>query len=670
MMYGNENNRKIAPPHDGNPRGRGIDRDDTLDELSRGSDSSMSMPDVFDTGIYEEYAPNLSARTEERQNEGRRYREQHEQFNAVDQTVNLHQPGTYVDQAKVATVIQRITGLARGSNPLPSTGLARGSNPPPSTGLVRGSNAPLTADSAQDSFSLFSRIAGLDMDDVFLDEMSSGATKQNSDSQKQRRNSKLLHANKIVDFCYFFGLFTLLFMSIFLVLFFAIPAFNGVRKGFSDFAASLHDSSASTTTKAPTSAVFESPRINMVHLRPPQEGIRIEVIKQRIIEAGLTNSRDLKNLQSIPFYALRWLSDTDEALLSPGDDHLLERYALAVLYYSSRPDIAKAHSNGKWWLFNSKKNRFANWMTGAGVCEWQGVLCVDRKVMELNLTNQQMEGTIPSELKGLFNLLLLDLSSNKLGGSIPNFRGSDHLGMADLRHLLLGNNLLTGKIPSSLLEYPSLMNLNLNDNALTGKIPRNLEKWSRLETLDLKRNYLSGSIPGSVDKLKAVQTLELQQNRFTGVLPSIVEMTNLEVLKLSSNSFRGTLPSDWPDQHRLRELVVSHNQITGTIPTTYGTFFYLQQLGLNSNEIRGTIPTEFSHMFFLQYLLLDSNQFTGSIPAELGGMERLESFTAQNNQFHTTVGDNICELKEKSLQYIATDCATGDVTCDCCDICY
>jgi Leucine-rich repeat (LRR) protein len=64
---------------------------------------------------------------------------------------------------------------------------------------------------------------------------------------------------------------------------------------------------------------------------------------------------------------------------------------------------------------------------------------------QLWLSNNQLNGTIPTELGALSKLTQLFLYNNQLNGSIPS-----SLGLLDLSFLYLYGNQLSGKIPSSL----------------------------------------------------------------------------------------------------------------------------------------------------------------------------------------------------------------------------
>ncbi|XP_019191635.1 PREDICTED: systemin receptor SR160-like [Ipomoea nil] len=89
------------------------------------------------------------------------------------------------------------------------------------------------------------------------------------------------------------------------------------------------------------------------------------------------------------------------------------------------------------------------------------------------------------------SMIFLDLSYNKLEGSIPKELGS----MQYLNILNLGHNHLSGPIPQELggLEY--VESLYLSYNRLNGSIPQTLTNLIFLTGIDLSNNQLSGAIP-------------------------------------------------------------------------------------------------------------------------------------------------------------------------------
>jgi hypothetical protein len=80
-----------------------------------------------------------------------------------------------------------------------------------------------------------------------------------------------------------------------------------------------------------------------------------------------------------------------------------QRYALAVIYYSSKGDQ---------WEVNT------NWMTTKSECTWYGVFCnVFKTVVELDIAYIELKGLIPRELFLLSQVTDLDLHGNDLQGT-------------------------------------------------------------------------------------------------------------------------------------------------------------------------------------------------------------------------------------------------------------
>ena len=143
-------------------------------------------------------------------------------------------------------------------------------------------------------------------------------------------------------------------------------------------------------------------------------------------------------------------------------------------------------TNGEnWW-------RSDNWLSGAPLGEWYGVIINDDgRVTELNLNDaRNLLGEIPPELGSLSNLETLNLNNNNLSGEIPAELGS----LSNLTVLDLFNNNLRGEIPPELGNLSNLTVLRLDNNQLS-EIPAELGSLSNLEQLGLYGNNLSGEIP-------------------------------------------------------------------------------------------------------------------------------------------------------------------------------
>lgn len=114
-----------------------------------------------------------------------------------------------------------------------------------------------------------------------------------------------------------------------------------------------------------------------------------------------------------------------------------------------------------------------------------------------------------------------------------------------LNSLWLGFNNLQGNIPSSFGNCKNLMLLNVSNNKLTDTLsPQLLEITTLSILLGLSDNLFSGSIPPKVGNLKTIIHLDISRNRFSGEIPTTLSAcTGLEDLTMMGNSFSGKIPS-------------------------------------------------------------------------------------------------------------------------------
>ena len=108
-----------------------------------------------------------------------------------------------------------------------------------------------------------------------------------------------------------------------------------------------------------------------------------------------------------------------------------ELQALVALYTST---------NGGSWISST------NWLIGDPcISGWFGVTCDNNfAVMTLDLTNNNVTGSLSASIGNLINLTKLALSGNGITGSIP----SSIISMNNLTNLILSGNQLNGTIPS------------------------------------------------------------------------------------------------------------------------------------------------------------------------------------------------------------------------------
>ncbi|KAG7960898.1 hypothetical protein I3843_10G150500 [Carya illinoinensis] len=124
-----------------------------------------------------------------------------------------------------------------------------------------------------------------------------------------------------------------------------------------------------------------------------------------------------------------------------------------------------------------------------------------------------------------------------------------------------GNN-LEGTIPEGFGGLSSLYLLNLSHNALSGQIPKSLANLTQLESLDLSSNKLIGEIPMQLaEGLIFLSFLDLSFNQLVGQIPIIKQFSTFSKCSYAGNkglcgfplmnkcSDGGTPPSTPPDSN-------------------------------------------------------------------------------------------------------------------------
>ncbi|MCB0278035.1 MAG: hypothetical protein KDD94_00930, partial [Calditrichaeota bacterium] len=174
-----------------------------------------------------------------------------------------------------------------------------------------------------------------------------------------------------------------------------------------------------------------------------------------------------------------------------------------------------------------------SWSLNTGITSWYGVSFSGGRVVSINLMNNQLKGTVPSQLQNLTALTSLNLSSNQLEGSLlSTIAGLRNL--PNLRVLNLSANNLSGTIPAELAEIDSLRELILNSNLLSGTIPASISTFLKLEKLDISSNQLTGAVPANLNNLGTLTDLILDHNQFNA-LPTFTGLNTLNSFSVGSN---------------------------------------------------------------------------------------------------------------------------------------
>jgi LRR receptor-like serine/threonine-protein kinase FLS2 len=297
-------------------------------------------------------------------------------------------------------------------------------------------------------------------------------------------------------------------------------------------------------------------------------------------------------------------------------------------------------------------------------------------VFAVNLSNKQLQGTIPSSslrqlallsslnLSGNFlsgpitamlqqtgsfpSLVSLDLSNNNLAGALP-----DSSSLASLHNLSFfdaSNNDLHGPVPSQLFSLPGLQSLDLSRNSFNGSISTalNLSSSPQLQNLDLSDNQLSGNISADfLANLTSLISLDLSRNPLGGVIPATVgQLIHLQSLQLTSCNLIGSIPHELSACVELQELKLNENSLQGDIPPSLGTLPKLSSLDLSSNLLGGDFLSSIANTSILQELLLSDNHLNGVIPSSVGtSLQKLTlSLSLSHNQFSGPIPKQLGDL--------------------------
>nr|GMC83166.1 probably inactive leucine-rich repeat receptor-like protein kinase At5g48380 [Ipomoea batatas] len=139
------------------------------------------------------------------------------------------------------------------------------------------------------------------------------------------------------------------------------------------------------------------------------------------------------------------------------------------------------------WNFNNKTEGF--------ICSFIGVDCWhpdENKVLNIRLSKMELGGQFPLGIQRCSSLTGLDLSRNRLNGTIP----SNITKIAGyLTKLDLSSNQFSGEIPVGLANCTYLNVLKLDNNKLTGQIPPQFGSLTRIKDFSVANNRLIGPVP-------------------------------------------------------------------------------------------------------------------------------------------------------------------------------
>ncbi|PRQ47150.1 putative leucine-rich repeat-containing, plant-type, leucine-rich repeat domain, L [Rosa chinensis] len=264
------------------------------------------------------------------------------------------------------------------------------------------------------------------------------------------------------------------------------------------------------------------------------------------------------------------------------------------------------------------------------------------RLQMLSLSDNRFSINLSSDWNPPFQLSgALDMSGYKLGPAFPKWI----LTQTNLTRLYLSNAGLSGLLPNKFWDLCSgLVYLNLSMNQIHGKVP-NLSTTS-LFRVDLSSNLLSGAVPSIPRRLSR---LDLSKNLFSGPPSSLcttltLPPSNLYALDLSENLLSGELPNCWIQFQNLEQLNLGRNKLSGMIPSSLGSIQGIAVLRLNRNNFSGELPS-LENCTSLVMVDLGDNNLSGKIPTWIGqSLIDLTILHLRSNEFNGSIPSSLCGL--------------------------
>lgn len=275
-----------------------------------------------------------------------------------------------------------------------------------------------------------------------------------------------------------------------------------------------------------------------------------------------------------------------------------------------------------------------------------------RSLRFINLSSNQLQGSIPKSVLSLPNLEIFDVTSNDLEGVFPHFE-SDALRVLDA-----SKNRFHGALDDDLFGHPdigphtapylfSLVKFDISHNGFNGTIPLNgrsgfydigkhhEESMQNLQYFDIGYNLFSGTICNNFGTFENLQGLFLEHNRLVGTIPRSI--------------FRGAGTGAHP--MALVQLFLQHNSLSGTLNEGLGNLPNLREIYVDGNKLTGGVPKSLCN-FELNDMFLNNTQAARgcdgiSCPANSISLEGVAPCTAcprGQGAFHRYMGqhDTIC----------------------------
>lgn len=242
----------------------------------------------------------------------------------------------------------------------------------------------------------------------------------------------------------------------------------------------------------------------------------------------------------------------------------------------------------------------------------------------LDLSHNDLLGTLDTNFN---QLQTLHLQYNAMTGTIPT---SFFDAQSVMTRLNIGNNFMNGTLPSEVNLASQLTALYVFENNFVGTIP-GLGKMP-LQIFQGQGNIFDGPLPFDLffgEWAETIQEWWVFDNQLTGMLSSSMGLLrNLQDFRVGNNFFQGPIPPSTYDLPNLFRFEVNDNELTGDIGSAISGLTSLEVFDVSGNALTGVLPEELGRLPNLVDVKTQNNLFSGTVPTDLCFLTTMEVLEA------------------------------------------
>ena len=252
---------------------------------------------------------------------------------------------------------------------------------------------------------------------------------------------------------------------------------------------------------------------------------------------------------------------------------------------------------------------------------------------------------------------------------IPDLASKISEGRDVLTGLNLEDNNLTGSLSSEIGNLKYLQWLQLSDNKLDNEGLSFLDSLTNLDYLSLRNNLFSGTI--SSENLKSIRDLDLSENQFTGSIP-VLECDQEGArcpyyYNISNNNFTGAIPPEFfRAGYYFQEIDISNNEgLTGSIPNEIKYLRDLNFFKFDGTNLCQPENPSYQQWVFERFKYDDGREYiSNNVFCEIPSINLSVNFSSRSNGDAAIVSATLSEMAYNDVRINITPSGTAQLGID------